>query len=108
MNSLIKENFSKITEACQNHHVESLYIFGSVNSISFSNESDVDFLVKFKNLDFGEYTENYFSFVDKLEEILGRSVDLVTDKSLSNPYFIQELNKSKMHIYGNPIEKALT
>ena len=38
--------------------------------------------------------------VDKLEQLFARSVDLVTDKSLSNPYFIDSVNQTKTLIYG--------
>ena len=33
---------------------------------------------------------------DKFEEIFQRPVDLVTDKSLSNPFFIESVNQTKI------------
>ena len=40
-----------------------------------------------------------FEFADKLENVFDRSVDLITDKSLSNPYFISSLEKTKTKLY---------
>jgi predicted nucleotidyltransferase len=35
-----------------------------------------------------------------LEDHLKRPVDLITETSLKNPYFIEEVNETKMKIYG--------
>ena len=51
-------------------------------------------------MDFGDYADNYFNVADKFEQIFQRSVDLITDKSLSNPYFINSLNQTKTLLYG--------
>jgi predicted nucleotidyltransferase len=67
-------------------------VFGSANTNKFNNASDVDLLVSFEPMDFGHYTDNYFQVAELLEEIFCRPVDLITDKSLKNPYFIQSVN----------------
>lgn len=41
-----------------------------------------------------------FLVADKFEKIFHRPVDLVTDKSLSNPFFIDSVNQTKTLIYG--------
>jgi len=50
-------------------------------------------------MDHGDYADNYFDIVDKFEDLFRRPVDLVTDKSLSNPYFIDSVNKTKTLLY---------
>jgi len=100
MHPIIKHNLSEIVKLCDNHKVARLYVFGSVCRQDFNNESDIDFLVYFDEMDFGDYTDNYFQLCDKLEQLLNRKVDLVTDKSLSNPYFIKTLEKTKTEIYA--------
>ncbi len=85
--------------------VDKLWIFGSANTLSFSKDSDIDFLVSFVDLKIEDYAENYFLLAEKLEQLFGRKVDLVTVKSLSNPYFIEEVNKSKSLIYDRQGEK---
>lgn len=100
MNRIITENIDKIHEICATHHVKTLFAFGSVVRDDFNDQSDVDLLVSFKPLESGEYADNYFNIADQLESVLHRRVDLITNKSLSNPYFIQSVNQSKVQLYG--------
>ena len=100
MNRIINNNIDKIRTLCDNHNVKSLFAFGSVCSEKFDDESDIDLLISFHAMDYGDYTDNYFSTAEKLEEIFLRPVDLVTDKSLANPFFVDSVNQSKVLIYG--------
>jgi predicted nucleotidyltransferase len=100
MNNIIYNNIDKIKDACQRHHILSLSVFGSVLTDKFNDNSDIDLLVSFKPLEFGEYADNYFQAAESFEKIFNRRVDLVTDKSLSNPYFINAVNTTKLQIYG--------
>ena len=85
---------------CDRQHIQSLFAFGSVCSERFNEMSDIDLLVSFKPLDYGDYADNYFQTADMFEKIFNRPVDLVTDKSLKNPYFIRNVNKNKILLYG--------
>jgi uncharacterized protein len=98
---ILKDKLPEIKALYASHHVKSLHAFGSVCTDDFSSGSDVDLLVSFEPLDFGDYADHYFDLADHLEESLKRPVDLVTDESLSNPYFIESLAKSKVLLYGN-------
>lgn len=101
MQPLIELNMSKLQALMEQNQVERAYLFGSVCTDKFNSESDVDVLIKFKDgLDFGVYTDNYFSLIENIEKLLGRKVDLLTERSLSNPYFIEEINETKQQIYG--------
>jgi len=100
MNNIIDKNIDKIKDTCKQHHILSLFAFGSVLTEKFNEESDIDLLVSFKPLEFGEYADNYFQTAESFEKIFNRRVDLVTDKSLNNPYFINSVNASKQLIYG--------
>jgi uncharacterized protein len=82
------------------HNVESLFVFGSACTDSFNDKSDIDLLISFKPMDYGDYADAYFDLADKFEILFQRPVDLVTDKSLSNPYFINSVNQTKTLIYG--------
>ena len=88
-----------IQAAMKLHHVKDAYAFGSVCSNQFNEKSDVDVLVSFKDMKTEEYADNYFALLYLLQDILKRDVDLVTDKSLKNPYFIKSVNLSKKLIY---------
>ena len=91
----------QIRKLCQQHEIGRLYAFGSVLTEQFSEDSDVDFLYTFKEdvplLDVVDY---YFSFQNNLEKTLNRPVDLTSEKDLKNPYFIKEINATKLLIYG--------
>ena len=100
MHSLLANNMDKIKALCKTHNVRSLFAFGSICSDRFNDKSDVDLLVSFNPMDYGDYADTYFTLADKFESIFNRRVDLVTDKSLSNPYFIDSINRTKKLIYG--------
>lgn len=100
MQNILTENIDKINALCMSHNVKSLYAFGWVCTDTFNKESDVDLLISFNPMKYGQYADTYFQLADKFEELLQRPVDLVTEKSLSNPYFIQSINQTKILIYG--------
>ncbi len=95
------ENYSKdITELCKTNKVKSLYAFGSVLTDKFNNESDVDLIVDFQQLDVLDYGDNYYELKFSLENIFKRNIDLLEQKAIKNPYFIKTLNQNKKLIYG--------
>ena len=100
MHAIIKDNIEQIKSLCTDHNVKLLFAFGSVVTGQFSEESDIDLLISFKPMEPGDYADNYFEIADKFEEIFRRPVDLVTDKSLKNPYFINSVNRTKTLLYG--------
>jgi uncharacterized protein len=97
---LIDLNIKKLKYLCKKHHVLKLFVFGSVLNDKFNSDSDVDFIVEFKDIDLYDYADNYFSFKFSLEEILNREVDLLEEKALKNPYLRKALHASRQMIYG--------
>lgn len=89
-----------IRSLCENHSVESLYLFGSATGNTFGKNSDIDFLVKFRAIDLSTYFDNYMALKEKLKNIFNRDVDLVEEQTLKNPILIKSINKSKELIYG--------
>ncbi|MDF1560845.1 MAG: nucleotidyltransferase domain-containing protein [Bacteroidales bacterium] len=107
MNKLIKNKIKDIIALCEKLNVEKLWIFGSVVSDHFSSQSDIDFLVSFQQLEIEDYAENYFLLAENLEQIFNREIDLVTVKSLSNPYFVEEVETNKQLVYDRQNQKIL-
>jgi uncharacterized protein len=97
---LIETYKDQIQRLCENHKVKSLYSFGSVNTARFSKESDVDLMVDFETNDPIEYSDNYFDLKFELERILNRSIDLLENKAIKNPFLRENIEKSKVLIYG--------
>ena len=92
-----KEDLKRI---CQLLKVTRLYAFGSVVSEKFRDDSDIDFLISFSDtLSIEEYTNNYFALHYKLRELFHREIDIITERTLSNPYFIESINETKELIY---------
>jgi len=60
MHRLISDNIERIKSLCMAHDVESLFAFGSVCTDSFNDKSDIDLLISFKPMDFGDYADTYF------------------------------------------------
>ena len=101
MNGIITDKIDKLKTLCKIYNVKTMYVFGSVCTTKFNDGSDIDFLISFEDIPFDQYTDNYFDLHYKLQDLFGRNIDLLTDKSLSNPYFIQNLNKNKQLIYAS-------
>ena len=99
MQKILTDNIDKINALCKEHNVKALFAFGSVCTNKFDDTSDIDLLVSFKAMNFGDYADTYFELADKFEYLFQRSVDLITDKSLGNPYFIESINNTKALIY---------
>lgn len=100
MQRLLTDNMEKIEALCKAHNVKSLFAFGSVCTNKFNDESDIDLLISFNPMDYGDYADTYFDLADLFENLFQRPVDLVTDKSLSNPYFIDSINQTKTLLYA--------
>lgn len=76
-----------IKDLCEKHKVRRLYAFGSVLTDKFTETSDIDLIVDFNPVDLHHYADNYFSLKFALEDTLRRSVDLLEEKAIKNPYF---------------------
>lgn len=100
LNSIISNNMNTLKLLLDKHKVQRLYAFGSVCSERFNDLSDIDFLIKFKSETTPiERGENWFALLDGFRLIFKRDVDIITEDSLLNPYFIENINSSKELIY---------
>ena len=100
MNKLLTDKMGELIKLCNLYKVKSMYAFGSVCTDKFNDKSDVDLLISFEDLSIDQYTDNYFDLHYKLEDLFQRKIDLLTEKSLSNPYFIKGIEQNKQLIYA--------
>lgn len=101
MNHILSNKLEALKELCRRYKVKTLYAFGSVNTTRFTDKSDIDLLIEFEpDLSIEEYTDNYFLLHTKLSELFRRKIDLITRRSLSNPFFIADVEKTKQLLYG--------
>ena len=106
MISLIVNNTARIAELCRRQKVKKLEVFGSATTDRFDSEtSDVDMIV-----DLGPYSDDiadrYLDLAYGLEEILGRSVDLITSRSIRNPYFRLAIDSQRETVYEDGNREA--
>ncbi len=100
MNEFLKLRLPQVITLLKAHKVKKAYAFGSAVKDSFTTASDIDLLITFEDdLDPVEYGELYFDLANGLETLLHRHVDLITDQSLRNPYFIKSVNETKVPLY---------
>lgn len=100
MNKILTDHISELKRLCQLYKVRTMFAFGSVCTEEFNENSDIDLLISFDNLTIDQYADNYFDLHYKLEDLFNRQIDLLTENSLSNPYFIKSIEKTKRLIYA--------
>lgn len=104
--ALVEDNKPAIVDLCRRFGIRRLDLFGSAATGTFDPmHSDIDFVV-----DLGPYddaiADRYLDFAEALEALLGRSVDLVTENSIRNPYFGYQVDTERVPIYGDPDSQA--
>ncbi len=83
----------------QQYGVEKAYLFGSAAKGTMKQDSDVDFIIRFPDdMHYTTYADNYFALADALEALLKKSVELVTEKTLKNPYLLKSINRHKLQL----------
>jgi len=91
----------EVAALCKRASARRLDVFGSAVRNDFDPAtSDLDFLVEFDDLPLAQYAQAYFTLKEGLEQLFGRSVDVVTDSSLANPYFRARLTDERRSVYA--------
>lgn len=94
-----------IAQMCRELNVVRLDLFGSATRLDFAVHSDVDVLVVFDESADGLF-KRYFTLKERLEQLFGRPVDLVTESSIRNPYFRAEVDRSRVPLYDRAKQEA--
>ena len=98
---LITNHSDQLAEICRRHHVKRLEVFGSAAVGDFNPEkSDIDFLVDYQLLPPNQHADAYFGLLKDLQSLFGRSIDLIEDKAIENPYFRASVDETRQPIYG--------
>ena len=97
---LVSENREAIAVLCRRYGVRRLDLFGSATGDRFDPAtSDVDFVADFADTRTPGYADRYFDFAEALEALLNRPVDVVTERSIKNPYFRRAVDATRQPIY---------
>ncbi len=92
----LRHHQGALENLCRTFSVRRLELFGSATTNRFDpNASDLDFLVEFEPESSMGPFHQFIDFQIALEELFGRSVDLVEDSAVRNPYFRQALDRGR-------------
>lgn len=98
---LVERNREELGGLCRRFGVAQLEIFGSAAESSSNREAaDLDFLVDFERRESMDLAEQYFGLLFALQDLFGREIDLLTPRSLRNPYFIREVDRTRQVLYA--------
>ena len=91
---------NNITNLCASNKVKSLYVFGSVLTDKFDNNSDIDLIVDIDSDNPFDYADHYFNLKFGLQDLIDRHIDLLEDKAIKNPYIRHSIDNSKSLVYA--------
>ena len=105
MNDSVKEqidrNRAPLAALCEKYGVARLDIFGSGTTTEWRpGASDLDFVVVFREQLGKSLADRYLGLAEDLEGLFGRPVDLLTERSIRNPYFRQAVEATRTPVYA--------
>ncbi len=101
MHELIASKRAEIEALRRRLGVRRLDLFGSALDDRFDEEnSDIDVLVEFSRPPGFDYVEGYFALKDGPERIFARPVDVVSVTGIRNPYFRDEVIRTRELLYA--------
>ncbi len=101
MSTRLEAKREELEVLCRRFGVRRLELFGSATGDRFDPEaSDLDFLVEFEPSGPGTRADRYFGLLEGLQELYGRSVDLVELPAIRNPYFLESIEASRTVLHG--------
>lgn len=97
---LVEQNLGAIAELCRRFGVRKLDLFGSAATGEFNEEtSDIDFIYEFAEREGLDHFHRFFDFMEALEALLGRKIDLNPEPSGRNPIYTRSVNRSRVPVY---------
>lgn len=91
----------RLADLCRAYGVRRLELFGSATRVDFDpSHSDYDFFVDFGSQPVVGSFKRYMGLKLGLEDLLGRSVDLIESKAVTNPYFIRATASERREVYA--------
>lgn len=86
---------AELGRICRRYRVRRLSVFGSAARGDDEPASDVDLLVEFAPMPPEERADAYFGLQTDLERLLGRTVDLLEESAIRNPYLEEAIARDR-------------
>ena len=101
MTNVIDKHRNEVAALCQRAGARRLDAFGSVLRDDFDPQtSDLDFLVEFDIRPGFDYFSAYFGLKEGLERVLKRPVEVVSVSSIRNPYFREQVMRTREQVHA--------
>jgi predicted nucleotidyltransferase len=98
---------AEVAALCRQFGVSRLEVFGSAAVGGFDPaSSDYDFIASFSARSGVSMARRFLGFSDALETLLGRKVDLMTDRPIENPYLRAAVDASRRTVYAESPSEA--
>ena len=98
---IIDDLRQELPNVCEKYDIAFVDLFGSLARDEEQADSDIDLIIDFNEPRNFETSKRFFGFLHSIEDRYGKNVDILTSKSLKNPYLIKEINKDRIRLYGN-------
>ncbi len=89
-----------LPDICDTYRIKYVELFGSIARNEEKEDCDIDLIIEFEDPVEENVSERYFGFLHFLEDKFGRKVDLLTPRSIRNPYLKRSIERDKIKIYG--------
>jgi predicted nucleotidyltransferase len=108
LSPILKGHLDEISRICERFGVQRLEVFGSVTRTDFNDKmSDIDLIVHFGNDGAEGLFDRYWGLAEELEKVLGRPVELLTERMIRNPYFRAAVDAERQTVYAGKPEEAV-
>jgi uncharacterized protein len=102
--SLLKKFKKNIDKSAHSHGIRSIRVFGSFARGEENADSDIDFLVE---LEPNRSLLDIFSMKYEIEDLTGRTVDVVTTRGIS-PYLVEQIMKKAVPLFPSIADAMLS
>lgn len=101
LRSELEQSGSALAALCRKYGVARLDVFGSATTDDWQPaRSDLDFVVVFRPQPGTGLADRYLGLAEDLEALFQRPVDLITERSIRNPYFKRNVEATRTPVYG--------
>lgn len=91
----------ELPSICEKHRIAYVDAFGSIARSEQTENSDIDLIIEFSEPRQDKISARFFGFLHDLEDRFQNKVDLLTEKSIQNPFLKKKINQDRIRIYGN-------